>query len=329
MTRVAALRAVGAFCLAAAGLCAAGFPEADISNGPVRAKLYLPDPEKGYYQGTRFDWSGVMPSLKYKGHEYFGQWFDKYDPKIHDAIVGPVEAFQTRGAGLGYEEAPVGGTFIRIGVGIVRKPEEPRYRPFHTYEIVDHGKWRVRKGRDWIEFIHELKDESGYAYLYRKRIALARNRPVMTIDHSLKNTGSKTIETDQYNHNFFVIDGEPTGPDFAVEFPFEVSARRDFNGLAETRGKSLVYLKELPKGQSVYSELDGPGGSASDYDIRIENRKTGAGVRITGDRPISRLVYWSIRTTLCPEPYIDMKIGPGQEFRWKLNYEFYTRPSDR
>src|ERR1043165_8110742 len=91
-------------------LAAAEFPQADISNGVVKAKLYLPDAQKGYYQGTRFDWSGVIPSLEYKGHNYFGQWFEKYDPKIHDAIMGPVEEFLSppNRTGLGYDEAKTG-----------------------------------------------------------------------------------------------------------------------------------------------------------------------------------------------------------------------------
>jgi len=41
----------------------AGPPEAWISNGLVRAKLYLPDAGNGYYRGTRFDWSGVIAGL--------------------------------------------------------------------------------------------------------------------------------------------------------------------------------------------------------------------------------------------------------------------------
>ncbi len=52
-------------------------PTADVSNTSVRATIYLPDAESGYYRGTRFDWSGVISSLKWNGHEYFGQWFEK------------------------------------------------------------------------------------------------------------------------------------------------------------------------------------------------------------------------------------------------------------
>jgi hypothetical protein len=67
------------------------FPQTEITNGIIRARLYLPDSVNGYYQGVRFDWSGVFASLDYKEHSYYGQWFEKYDPKLHDAIRGPVE----------------------------------------------------------------------------------------------------------------------------------------------------------------------------------------------------------------------------------------------
>jgi hypothetical protein len=45
-------------------------PQAVISNGLITAKLYLPDSSHGYYRATRFDWSGVMPSLEHDGHQY-------------------------------------------------------------------------------------------------------------------------------------------------------------------------------------------------------------------------------------------------------------------
>ena len=313
--------------LAMGVLAGAEFPQAELSNGSIRAKLYLPDPEQGYYRATRFDWSGVIASLEYKGHNYFGPWLDKHDPRINDAISGPVEDFRTNGAGLGYDEAKTGDTFVKIGVGVVRKPDEPRYRQANYYEIVNSGKWNVRKGPDWIEFVHELADEKGYAYVYRKTVRLAKDRPEMALEHSLRNTGRRPIETDVYDHNFFVIDGLPSGPGFVVEFPFELTATRDLKGIAEVRGKQIVYLQELGPGQTIITNLQGFGDSAKDYSIKVENRKIGAGVRVTGDRPLSILVFWSARTTLCPEPYINMRIEPGQESTWRINYEFYTLPA--
>jgi hypothetical protein len=75
-----------------------------------------------------------------------------------------VEEFFTNGAGLGYHEAKPGESFVKIGVGALRKPNEPRYSSFNSYEIVDTGKWSVKKGTDWIEFTHQLADTTGYAY---------------------------------------------------------------------------------------------------------------------------------------------------------------------
>lgn len=54
-----------ALLLAVGSLVAAKVPQAKISNGLVRAKLYLPDSGNGFYRGTRFDWSGVIYSLEY------------------------------------------------------------------------------------------------------------------------------------------------------------------------------------------------------------------------------------------------------------------------
>lgn len=317
-------------CLIAVGLVlsqavAPEFPQAEISNSQIRAKVYLPDAQSGYYRGTRFDWSGAISSLEWKGHTYFGKWFERHDPKIHDAITGPVDEFLTKDSGLGYDEAQAGQSFVRIGVGAVRKPEEAAYRRFATYDIVDAGKWTVNKRSDRIEFIHELGDTNGYAYVYRKTVRLIKD--TLVLEHVLRNVGRKKITTSVYNHDFFMLDSQPTGPDFVVRFPFEPRALASLNGLAETRGREIVVLKELQPGQTMFSELQGFGTSAKDHDFRVENRKTGAGVRQAGDRPIAKLLFWSARTTVCPEAYIDLDIDPGKASSWRITYEFYQAPA--
>ena len=102
-----------------------------------------------------------------------------------------------------------------------------------------------------------VKDpSSGYAYEYTKVVRLVEGKPEMVLEHRLKNTGSKVIESDVYEHNFYMIDKQPTGPDVVVKFAFEVHNKVDFRGMAETRGKELVYLKEIEGRQSVQSRTD-------------------------------------------------------------------------
>lgn len=73
--------------------------------------------------------------------------------------------------------------------------------------------------------------------------------------------------------------------------------------------------------------VSGYGAEAKDYDIRVENQAVGAGVRITGDRPITRIYLWSIRAPLSVEPYVNVEIQPGAEFTWKIVYDYYTMPT--
>jgi hypothetical protein len=317
----------------------ADFPQAEITNGEIRAKLYLPDAGSGYYRGTRFDWSGMIYSLQYKGHDYYGPWFDRIDPKVRDfayegsqivaspctAAVGPADEFGTDGRALGWDEARPGGTFIKIGVGVLRK-DDANYDHFKLYEIVDPGKWTVKRGRDSIEFTQELADpSSGYGYVYRKAVRLTKGRPEMALEHSLKNTGRRAIRGTVYNHNFLVLDKQPPGPAFTIKVPFPIRTDRPPNKeLAEIRGNQIVYLKTLEGGETVSVAIGGFTDSLKDTEIVIENTKVGAGMRITADRPLVREPLWSIRTVLAMEPYIAMDIQPGGEFAWKNMYEYYT-----
>jgi hypothetical protein len=302
------------------------FPDAKISNSLIDARLYLPDPERGYYRGTRFDWSGIIASLRYCGHEYFGEWFECHDPKKHDAVVGPAEEFEVEGGGLGYCEAQPSDPFIRIGVGVLRKPDEAAYRKFGTYEIMDFGRWATRQGKSWIEFQHEVENVGGYAYLYRKTVSLTESRPELLLQHTLKNTGLRSISTVTYNHNFFFIDGEPSSPDINIRLPFAIRASGDLKDLAKTCAGRLEYLRELQKGESIYTQLDGFSDAIDDHRVLIENRETGAGVTMAGDRPLAQLNFWSVRRAVCPEPYISLNIASGEEVSWKTRYSFYTLP---
>ena len=300
------------------------FPGAEISNGILRAKIYFPDTARGYYQGTRFDWGGVIADLEYQGHSYFGKWYGKHDPKIHDAITGPVESFDP----LGFEEAKPGETFVKIGVGNLLKPDDKAYRFSIPYEVEDYGKWTVKTGKDRVEFLHELNDASGYSYLYSKTLKMTEGRAELVLEHTLKNTGQKKIETKVFNHNFFMIDNQKVGPDYRVTFPFPLSLIRNNRGvgdLVEVEGGNIRFLRPVQPGESVQLFLLGFSERSKDYQVEVQNQRTGAGVRITSDLAISDLAFWAISTTLCPEPYQSIVVEPGQEIKWDLFYNFYTQ----
>jgi len=109
-----------------------------------------------------------------------------------------------------------------------------------------------------------------------------------------------------------------------VKFSFPAVATTE-SPLARINGQQIEYLRDLsPRENVAFGEVQGHSKSVKDYDFRIENTKVGAGVRITSDRPISKIIYWSSATTQCPEPYIDINIKPGETFSWAITYDFYT-----
>jgi hypothetical protein len=191
------------------------YPTCELKTEGLRGVLYLPDPVKGFYRGSRFDWSGVLGHVEFAGHELFTRWLGGvHHPTNFEAILGPVEEFGTAQA-LGYEEAKVGETFLKIGVGELQKPAEKSYGNLRNYKIVKPGAWTIdRVGPAQVRFTQEVRTAKGYGYWYEKTIAAESVKQAqgqqrsarLTIAHRLKNTGVKPLVTDVYNHNFFNID---------------------------------------------------------------------------------------------------------------------------
>ena len=315
------------------------YPQLEISNGKLQVRIYLPDADKGFYRGRRFDWAGVIASLEYKGHTYLGPFFERFDPAVSDVEIGnPVVAGIASAASglveefigadesvLGYANAKPGEEFCKIGVGALRKIDNAPYSSYVNYPIVSGGKRSVKSGPDWIEFTQQVDCGSGYGYAYTKMIRMDKDQPVMTIEHRLVNQGTKAIETRVYDHNFLIIDHQGAGPAIELTFPFSPKSTQPLDPLAEVRGKQLLFPKELKGGDTFYAEFNGFGKNAADYDIRVENTRTGAGVVITGDRPLVNLGVWAVRTVVAPEPFIEISVPPGHDFKWKYSYQCYAR----
>ena len=296
------------------------YPGTTISNNEVEMKLYLPDTVGGLYRATRFDWSGVIGSVQYRGHEYFGYWKETHNPLFHEDLTGPVEGFIE--PGLGYADAEPGGKFIRIGVGVIEKADEEEYNWRKTYKILDHGKWTIEQGDEWVSFTHEIDSDIGYGYMYNKTIRLKNDG--FTIEHKLLNTGVKAIETDQFNHNFFMIDGELSGTPFSISFPYPITTNDDLKGFLEIKDNEINFIKDLVDGNNVFLELEGFCGEVADHHVTVVNRKSGAGVTFTVDKPLYRMVFWACKTTLSPENSIWISVEPGDEEGWISEYTLFV-----
>jgi len=307
----------------------AAAPHLDISNGLITARIAPPDLTRGFYRGTRFDQAGVITSLTFKGRNFYGPWFDRVAPEVLDyaydaqgrvvggpdsATSGPVEEF----APLGFEAKA--GTFVKIGVGVLRQPDTQAYDHYRHYEIVDGGRRATKTTRDSITFTQALSS-NGTAFIYEKTLRLMPGKPELVIEHRLKNTGSKPINTTVYDHNFLKIKDGNAG--IRVIFPFSVAtASPPPAELMRIDGGTLTYLRPMKNRERISFLITGFSNDAKDYDFTVEDPASGAGVRVQGDHPITRLNIFSIDKVQAVEPYIAIDLSPGTEKIWRYAYSF-------
>jgi hypothetical protein len=306
------------------------FPHVQISNGLITAQAYPPG-ENQLYRGTRFDHAGVVFHVTYKGHDFSTYWFDRFvlDPRDTGkqapgvetaccATSGPVEEF----AAVGFQDAGMGGRFLKPGVGIFTRDNDNPLR-FPTLPALNEGKRTFKASKTGARWTQDLDDpQSGYGYKYEKNVQLVPGKPQMTISHVLTNTGKKEIVTTVYCHNFLSL--SPGSEHLVITAPFTWSALDELQPeFVKLEGKTIRYIAPLPAGVTTQSLMSGFNGEASDYDFTITNTATGFGQRIRADQPMVKINMWSITPTFSLEPYIAIAINPGETKRWTYTYDFF------
>lgn len=304
-------------------------PHRDLTNGIVSVRVYLPGTD-GFYRGTRFDRTGVVTHATYKGQDYGRPWFSAFSPAVHDftwhkgevvvspasGVAGPAEEFDS----IGFDEAGMGGDFLKIGVGILKRDTEKEDH-VHPYPVVNAGTRGFSATKTSVRLTQKLSDKGGYGYSYVKTVRLVPGKAQMIINHVLTNTGSKAIDTAVYCHNFLTL--SPGNENITITAPFAIQAERPFApDAAAVDGKTIRYLRAMKEGESVTSPIGGFGDSAGDYDFTVMNTATGFGQRIRGDQPLARVNFWSIATNVSWEPYVAIALKPGQTKRWTYTYDY-------
>ena len=155
-------------------------------------------------------------------------------------------------------------------------------------------------------------------------MALSRHGAVLTLKHRLKNLGTRTIDTDVYDHDFFMLDDQPTGPGMVVRLGFPPTPDKPFPSTATITGNEIVFNETLSRGKSPQGYLTGYTGKPGEYDIAVEDRNTHIGVEQTSTSPLSKFYLWSTPKTICPEAYIHIHVPPGKTQTWRIKYRFKT-----
>jgi hypothetical protein len=293
-----------------------------LSNEKLTLSLAVPG-AAGTYCGTRFSWAGIIFDVTWCEHHLFGPWKPGPLPlDLHDNVSGTAGEFGMGTADmpppLGFDEAAPGDGFVKIGVGVLRRPDAQPYQFYGVYERVETPSWKVERAADRVEMRQRLAF-GGYGYDYTHAIELIPGASAFVTRHRLTNTGGKPIRQTHYSHNFIALDRQPVGPDYEVIFPFTPAPAFGDDSDAVLQGNRLGFRRPLQ--QAVFAMLAGFSGGVADNQVTVRNRRTGLAVKVVGDRPILRYHFFAAPGAVCPEPFVEIHVAPGETIVWAHRYE--------
>jgi len=300
-------------------------PTATISAGDTVAIICLPDPERGFYRGTRFDWGSMIQSFRCGDKELFAVW---RHPDTHPEVnggAGPAEEFDSGLDGMttppGYHEAKIGESFLKIGVGWLKKENDQPYLPFFPFTVTDAGTWQVQRLNDsTIRITHTTDPTKKYACRLTRTITIGDCPPQLTITRELVNTGSAPLSSSHYCHNFIRMNGKPVGPGYELQLPFPAKFANSAPAGWRLADNQLSFT--APVAGPTGTPLTGVKPGETPNRFTIIDLTSGDQLLCEGSRPLSAFTVFADATILCPEPFITISLAPGEALKWDSSYRF-------
>jgi len=268
------------------------------------------------YQLSRFDWTGKIVSVKFKGVDVAGtERLNSEDDNSFGKGFYNEFGIETP---VGFDECEEGEWFPKIGVGLLKK-EGVSYSFMKAYETQP-ADFKVKIESNKITIDCQSQSTNGYAYVLKKEIELLGDSFV--IRYHLHNTGEKLIATNEYNHNFLAINKDLIGSNYILKFLFKIKPKlfgADVNpeGIVEV-GDHKITFNNTPEEQFFFSNLSG--GENVDAIWELVNTKSKIGIRETGSFKTNKVNLWGWKHVISPELFFDIDLKPGEKTEWSRTY---------
>jgi len=287
-----------------------------IKNDTLEVAIDLPSEN---YEGSRFDWTGKISSVKFKSLP-LTTIEDTESKDVNFLGKGLYNEFGITSP-IGFEETPMGGWFHKIGIGLLKK-EHKNYL-FHRNHIIKPTSFDINYENDKIKIICKSELVNGYSYILKKEIRVSENS--FTIDYSLHNTGEKKIITDEYVHNFMAINNALIGEDYTLKFPFPINPslfdETVNNENAVEIGLDNITFNKTPEQQFFFSNLTG--GKELEAEWTLTNLKANVGIKEIGNFKTDKINLWGWKHVISPELFFKISLIPGKSLEWSRKFEVF------
>lgn len=273
-------------------------------------------PPQAHGLASRWSWGGFITQVALDGKHIFCAP-ESLDPTEGDGGQGLCHEFGIFRP-VGFDDAPVGGQFPKIGVGLLRKPDEKPYDFTRLYEI-EPFEIEVKSDEHSIAFQSKPLPCNGYAFSLSERIELRDDQ--LHISCELANVGENPIRTNEYRHNFLALDSKLPNPNWRLRFAPGLSFEEETPFLAhrnETHGDEWSW-PETPLQPAGYLLIgipqDGPHWT-------LRDDCNGQSISETLQGPFEHLNVWCAPHVVSPEVFVSLDVAPNQSVKWKRVYRF-------
>ena len=271
------------------------------------------------YNFSRFDWTGKIVKIKFQN--ILISSIERTDSENEHLFgKGFYNEFGIDNA-LGFEEAKTGDWFHKIGIGLLKKDDQP-YLFNKKYEVRP-ADFKIKKEPNRIIIICKSEVSNGYSYLLTKEIELLESG--FHTKYNLQNTGEKNIITDEYAHNFTSFNKEAIGSNYILKFPFELKPKL-FGESVNPEQKVEIKQHEVkfsgsPKDEFFFSNLSGNEKVEANWELI--NLKSKIGVSETGNFQTKKINLWGWKHVISPELFFNISIKPDQTIHWSRTYNVF------
>lgn len=341
-------------------------------RGDLSVVVYLPyglkPDEHTFYYSSRFDHGSMIGSIQYKGHVLFDArtWRQPHNANWPESGMGLASEFgvgddgafcyfqcgwqgaeQVTNGVLGYQQAKLGESFLKIGVGELIKGTCPicdsaeDYRFNSPYLFAQPPAWKILGMSDTqLKLEHQAmltdKDHVQYGYKLDKDIQLHDH--VLSVTTTLTNMGQDPFSTAWYSHNFFTCDGSAVGPGYQADLllqppphaplyeePGTWSWSTPVRQYAQVQTDLALdsvrvnVLRDVEPGVRIKAEFLKDGQTKGGFVLRACDTRITSSLHVdNGDIRDQMYAYglYLERGTFSPEPQILIHLEPGESKSW-------------
>ena len=287
------------------------------NNLEVRVEL----PQE-YYRHSRFDWTGQIVSVRFKGLEFCGKELEHQTSK-QDELYGRglCNEFGMDNP-LGIEGCQAGDLFQKIGVGSLKREEEGY--DFQKLYPIEPANFRIEEQDDSVLTIVAESRQGSFGYRLHKSISMLESG--FTITSRLTNSGQEFFETEEYNHNFLALDPENLKY-CRLLFDFDLQQNAFSEHVnpeqAVRLGKRTLTFQQTPSKAYFFANMSGS--EISNPEWRLENDRTGFSISEHADFNVCKVNLWGGRHVISPELFVRIGLAPGESKTWTRTYRIGER----